>query len=37
MNKQEIENIELKFLTIEDYQELKAAMILAYKSMPDAY
>jgi predicted amidohydrolase len=33
----ETNNIELKFLEIKDYQELKSAMILAYKSMPDAY
>ena len=32
-----IENIELQFLTLSDYQELKAAMIEAYPSMPDAY
>lgn len=37
MNAQEIENIELKYLEIEDYNELKEAMIEAYKSMPDAY
>lgn len=33
----ETNNIELKFLEIKDYQELKSAMIQAYKSMPDAY
>lgn len=33
----EIENIELKFLTIDDYQELKEAMISSYSSMPGAY
>ena len=32
-----IENIELSFLTLEDYQELKAAMIQAYVTMPDMY
>lgn len=32
-----IENIELQFLTIHDYQALKTAMIEAYPSMPDAY
>lgn len=32
-----IENIELKYLTIEDYKQLKAAMIEAYSSMPDSY
>ncbi len=34
---QEIENIELSYLTLDDYQELKEAMIEAYSSMPDAY
>lgn len=34
---QEINNIELKFLTIEDYQELKDVMINAYRTMPDSY
>lgn len=37
MNAQEIDNIELKYLEIEDYKELKEAMIAAYKTMPDAY
>jgi predicted amidohydrolase len=32
-----IENIELKYLTLNDYQELKTAMIEAYSSMPDSY
>ena len=32
-----IENIELQFLTLTDYKELKAAMIEAYSSMPDSY
>ncbi|MFT7036851.1 MAG: hypothetical protein ACJA2S_005391, partial [Cyclobacteriaceae bacterium] len=32
-----IENIELQFLTLNDYKELKAAMIEAYSSMPDSY
>jgi predicted amidohydrolase/GNAT superfamily N-acetyltransferase len=32
-----IENIELQFLTINDYQELKQAMIQAYSNMPDDY
>tara|TARA_R110002033_G_scaffold74651_4_gene125922 strand:- start:1466 stop:2140 length:675 start_codon:yes stop_codon:yes gene_type:complete len=31
-----IENIELTFLTLEDYQELKEAMIASYTTMPDA-
>ena len=29
----EIENIELKFLDLDDYQELKTAMISAYANM----
>lgn len=33
----EIENIELKFLTLNDYQELKSAMIEAYSNMPNSY
>ncbi len=33
---QNIENIELNFLTISDYQELKEAMIEAYSSMPNS-
>lgn len=32
-----IENIELQFLTINDYKELKEAMIESYSSMPDSY
>ncbi len=32
-----IENIELTFLSINDYQELKKAMIASYTTMPDAY
>ncbi|MFT6503049.1 MAG: putative amidohydrolase/GNAT superfamily N-acetyltransferase [Crocinitomicaceae bacterium] len=35
--KKVIENIELQFLTIDDYQELKATMIEAYSNMPDSY
>lgn len=34
---QKIENIELEFLTLSDYQELKQMMIEAYTNMPDAY
>jgi len=30
----EIENIELKFLTVDDYEELKTAMIDSYTTMP---
>jgi len=33
----EIENIELKYLEMDDYLELKDAMISAYITMPDAY
>ncbi|MEA1785001.1 bifunctional GNAT family N-acetyltransferase/carbon-nitrogen hydrolase family protein [Arenibacter sp. GZD96] len=33
----EIENIELTYLNVSDYEELKKAMISAYTSMPDAY
>ncbi len=32
-----IENIELHYLTINDYQELKSAMIEAYATMPGSY
>ena len=32
-----IENIELDYLTIDDYQELKQAMIIAYQAIPDPY
>jgi len=32
-----IENIELTYLNLDDYQELKTAMIDAYTSMPDSY
>lgn len=33
----EIENIELTFLSLDDYQELKKAMIESYTNMPDSY
>ncbi|MBI9069386.1 MAG: GNAT family N-acetyltransferase [Salinivirgaceae bacterium] len=33
----EIDNIELVFLNLNDYQELKTAMIQSYTTMPDAY
>jgi len=33
----EIENIELLYLSFDDYQQLKAAMIESYSSMQDAY
>ncbi|AXP81666.1 (R)-stereoselective amidase [Mariniflexile rhizosphaerae] len=34
---QNIENIELQYLTLEDYQELKEVMIEAYANMPGSY
>lgn len=34
---EEIENIELTFLSIDDYDELKEAMIEAYANMPNSY
>tara|TARA_R110002072_G_scaffold63772_4_gene158332 strand:- start:436 stop:960 length:525 start_codon:yes stop_codon:yes gene_type:complete len=34
---QNIENIELQFLTLDDYKALKTAMIEAYVTMPDSY
>lgn len=34
---QEIDNIELKYLKFDDYQELKQTMIEVYLNMPDAY
>ena len=34
---QEIDNMELAFLSMDDYQELKEAMIESYTSMPDSY
>ncbi len=34
---QTIENIELHYLTLDDYQELKDAMIEAYTNMPNSY
>lgn len=37
MKPQDIENIELEYLTLNDYQELKGAMQEAYKSMPNLY
>ncbi|MFA5326545.1 MAG: bifunctional GNAT family N-acetyltransferase/carbon-nitrogen hydrolase family protein [Prolixibacteraceae bacterium] len=33
----EIENIELTFLSVDDYQELKKAMIESYTNMPNSY
>ena len=37
IHQDEIENIEISFLSISDYEELKDAMISSYQSMPDAY
>ncbi|ANW94909.1 carbon-nitrogen hydrolase [Wenyingzhuangia fucanilytica] len=37
MNIEEIDNIELKYLDINDYQELKEAMMVAYKALDDSY
>src|SRR5210317_2009486 len=37
INIQNIDNIELIFLTIDDYEELKNAMIEAYDNMPNSY
>ncbi|WP_415375502.1 bifunctional GNAT family N-acetyltransferase/carbon-nitrogen hydrolase family protein [Patiriisocius sp. Uisw_017] len=37
MKPKDIENIELKFLDLKDYQELKTTMISAYTNMPDSY
>ncbi|MGE0560834.1 MAG: carbon-nitrogen hydrolase family protein [Flavobacteriales bacterium] len=34
---EEIENVELSFLSLDDYQELKSAMIEAYASMPNSF
>ena len=33
----EIENVELTFLSLDDYQELKEAMIESYTNMPNSY
>lgn len=37
MDIQNIESIDLDYLTIDDYEELKSAMIEAYPTMPDSY
>jgi len=37
MDIKEIENIELKYLTLSDYEELKSAMIASYTTMSGAY
>src|SRR5690606_1717263 len=33
----DIQNIELRYLSFDDYQQLKEAMIEAYPTMPDDY
>ena len=37
MIEQEINKVEISFLTIDDYQELKEVMIHAYQTMPGSY
>lgn len=37
MKSEKIENIELTYLGLDDYQELKSAMIESYTTMPDAF
>lgn len=37
MTTETISNVELKFLTLADYEEFKEVMIKAYDHMPDAY
>ncbi|MBU0720205.1 bifunctional GNAT family N-acetyltransferase/carbon-nitrogen hydrolase family protein [bacterium] len=37
MQKQEKENIELVYLSMDDYQELKKTMIVIYHSLPESY
>lgn len=37
MKAQDIENITLQFLSPDDYEELKEAMIVSYRTMPGAY
>ncbi|MFV0305903.1 MAG: GNAT family N-acetyltransferase [Moheibacter sp.] len=37
MELNEIDKIELQFLQLKDYQEIKDVMVSAYASMPDAY
>ncbi len=37
MEIEEIENIELKFLDLKDYQQLKEAMLSSYLNLPDPY
>ena len=35
--KENIENIELRYLTLDDYKDLKEVMIEAYSTMPNSY
>ena len=37
MQIKEIENIELKYLDLKDYEELKEVMVSSYHTMPEAY
>ena len=37
INIEDIENIELSYLSLDDYQELKSAMIASYTTMPHSY
>lgn len=37
MKTEDIENVELSYLTLDDYQELKTAMVSSYRNLPDAY
>ncbi len=37
MKAEEIENIELKYLELRDYKELKEVMVSSYHTMPEAY
>lgn len=37
MEIKEIDNIELKYLTLDDYKELKSVMIQVYKNIPNPY
>lgn len=37
MQPQDIENVELNFLSMEDYPELKTIMMTVYASIPDSY
>ena len=31
------ENVELGFLSLDDYEELKEIMLVSYEAMPEAY